>query len=159
SSVSYSRAWAGTPFSLSTALTHSQSTLTRDVEISAPDVTFSVGRITPFKMKNGIGEEKWYEKIATSYSMHPLNTVSTKDSLLFKKDVLDKLNNGVQHTIPLSTSFKVFKFFNLTPIANYTERWYFHTIEKHYDSELKQAINDTNRQFSAARDYSFNASL
>ena len=159
SSISYSKSWAGTPFSLSSALSHSQNTLTREIEVSAPDVSFNVARINPFKRKNGIGEDKWYEKIGASYSMHALNSISTYDSLLFKKESIDKLNTGIMHTLPVSTSFKMFKFFSLSPSANYTERWYFRTIEKHYDAELGKAVNDTNRQFSAARNYSVSASL
>jgi len=159
SSISYSRIWAGTPFSLSSALRHSQNSLTRDIQVSAPDVSFNIARIEPFKNKNRIGEEKWFEKIGASYSMHALNTISTKDSLLFKKESLDKLSNGIQHTIPVSTSFRVLKFFNLAPAANYTERWYFRTIEKHFDADSMRVDIDTARHFSAERDYSFSASM
>ncbi|MBK5285940.1 MAG: LPS-assembly protein LptD, partial [Bacteroidia bacterium] len=59
SSISYSRSWLGTPFSLSTALTHSQNTLSRQIQVSAPDLSFNIARITPFKIKARIGEEKW----------------------------------------------------------------------------------------------------
>lgn len=158
SSISYSRAWAGTPFTLSSALSHSQNTLSRDIQVSAPDVTFNISRISPFKRKISVGEEKWYEKIGTSYVMHAFNSISTKDSLLFKEESLDKLDNGIQHSIPLSTSFRVFKFFNVTPSVSYTERWYFRTIEKHFNSDSLRVDIDTTRHFSAARDYSFAAS-
>ena len=159
SSVSYSRAWIGTPFSLSTALRHSQNTLSRDIQISAPDVVFNVARINPFKNKSRIGEEKWFEKIGASYSMHALNSISTKDSLLFEEGSFDKWNNGIQHSIPLSTSFRVMKFFNVSPSANYTERWYFRTIEKHFNPDSLRLETDTLRHFSAARDYSVSASV
>ena len=159
SSVSYSRVWTGTPFSLSSALRHSQNTLSRDIQVSAPDVTFNIARINPFKVKNRIGEEKWFEKIGASYSVHALNSISTKDSLLFKEESKDKWNNGFQHTIPVSTSFKVLKFFSVSPSANYTERWYFRTIEKHFDYDSLRVDADTLRNFSAARDYSLSASV
>ena len=159
SSISYSRSWLGTPYSLSASLNHSQSTLTHDIDISAPDVSFNIARISPFQRKNKIGEERWYEKIGTSYSMHAINRISTKDSLLFEKETLNKLSNGIQHSIPLSTSFKVLKYFNLSPSVNYTERWYFYTIQKQFDAQQLKTLTDTTRHFSAARDYSFAASM
>ena len=30
----------------------------------------------------------------------------------------------MQHQIPISATFTLFKYFNLTPTFNYTERWY-----------------------------------
>jgi lipopolysaccharide assembly outer membrane protein LptD (OstA) len=159
SSISYSRSWLGTPFSLSAALNHSQSTLSHEIQVSAPDLSFNVARITPLKKKNRIGEEKWFEKIGTSYSMRAVNRISTIDSLLFKKESLDKFSNGIQHSLPLSTSFKVLKYFSLAPSVSYMERWYFYTVRKQFDAQQLKVVTETNRHFSAARDYSFTASL
>ncbi|MBL0104395.1 MAG: hypothetical protein IPP51_11975 [Bacteroidetes bacterium] len=44
--------------------------------------------------------------------MRATNYVETKDSLLFTENLSDKMNNGMQITAPLSTSFNVFKYFN-----------------------------------------------
>ena len=158
SSISYSRSWLGTPFSLSAALNHSQSTLTHDIQISAPDLSFNVARITPLKKKNRIGEEKWFEKIGTSYSLRAVNRISTIDSLLFEEESLKKLSTGIQHSIPFSTSFKVLKYFNFSPSANYSGHFYFYSIRKNYSPAENKVVTDTLRQFSSAHDYSLSAS-
>ena len=42
----------------------------------------------------------------------------------------DEAKNGIKHTIPVSTNFKLFKYFSLSAGANYDENWSFKTIEK-----------------------------
>src|SRR5207249_8047831 len=110
------------------SMNHTQNTLTHRMRITLPDVSFGISRITPFKEKNQVGAEKWYQKIGISYTMRGTNFVDGADSTIFTKHILDSLQNGVQHTIPISTSIKMLKYFSLTPSLNYTERWYLETI-------------------------------
>jgi lipopolysaccharide transport LptD-like protein len=159
SSISYQKTWEGTPFSFSSSLNHDQNSLTRVVNIRFPQADFSVARIYPFQKKISIGDQKWYEKIGASYSLSVQNRVSAIDTLLFKKETLKHLQYGAQHNIPISTSIKFFKFFNLTPSFNYTERWYLQTIKKRYDAEANSIIIDTLNGFKAARDFSTSASV
>jgi len=157
--IGYSKTWVGKPYSFTSSLRHSQNSISRDISLSVPSASFNVSRLSPLKRKSQIGEEKWYEKIGVSYSATVLNTINTKDTLLFKKESLDKFLYGVQHNIPISTSFNVAKFFTLSPSFNYNERWYLKTYEKRYDSSNDSLIVDTVSGFKAARDFSFNAAL
>jgi lipopolysaccharide assembly outer membrane protein LptD (OstA) len=122
SNISYSYSWLDKPFNLSTNLRHSQNTLNNSVSISLPDLAFNVNRVRPFKRKVTLGKEKWYEKISMSYNAQARNQIETIDSLLFTSETLDRMKYGIQHRIPISSSFKVFKNFNFSPSANYTER-------------------------------------
>lgn len=159
SSIAYSRVFPDKPINLGVAINHSQNILTHDIRVTAPDVSFNISRISPFKRKHPVGGQRWYEKIGTSYSMRATNYVSTKDSLLFKPGTLDELQNGIQHSIPVSTSFNLFSYFILSPGANYTERWYFKTTNYAWNDELKKIDTIDVRKFQAARDYQFSVGL
>ncbi|MFI5218649.1 MAG: putative LPS assembly protein LptD [Bacteroidia bacterium] len=159
SAITYSKTWAGTPYSFSAGMSHNQNTQTHDITISLPQANFSVNRFSPFKRKVLIGTEKWYEKIGVSYQANLQNQIQTVDSLLFSSNSVDKFRNGIQHNIPISTSVKFLKFFTLTPSFNYIEKWYMKTIEKTFDNTVEALVTDTINGFKAAREYSTSASL
>ena len=121
SSISYSKTF-GTKANLVTSLTHSQNTLTKDISLSLPNVSFNLSRINPFQTNEGA--PKWYNNIGFSYSFQAENRIVTKDSLIFKKETFENLNYGFKHVIPVSTSIKVLKYATLTPSVSYTERWF-----------------------------------
>jgi len=157
SSIAWSKNWSGKPYSFSASLTHSQNTLTRDISLSLPNTNFSVNRIYPFKRKSALGGEKWFEKIGVSYQNNFQNNILTKDTLLFKED--DQFRYGMSHSIPISTSAKVLKYFTLSPSFTYNERWYPETIRKAYDSDAGTVLTDTVKGLRAARDFQISASM
>jgi len=159
SSVAYSKSWTGKPLSLSVGMSHSQNTTTRDINVSLPSATFGVGRISPFKKKVQVGSLKWYEKIGVSYTTTIQNSIATKDTLLFREQSLKQLRYGIQHTIPISTSFTVLKYFNVSPSISYSEKWYLKSIDKKYNSDTKSVVVDTVSGFKSAREFSFAANL
>lgn len=167
SSISYDLT-LGSWGNLTTSARHSQNTTSRQVSISLPDVGFGINRIYPFKRKKPTGSAKWYESINVTYSMNLRNELNTYDSLVFDKDVANRFVNGVKHSIPLTGSFKVFKYFSWSNSVNYTERWYSKTINKTWmdDTIVSGGVTkygyidiDTISGFKTARDYSFNSSL
>ncbi len=167
SSVSYDMR-LGTWGNLTTSATHSQNTQTKLVNLSLPSLSFSVNRIYPFKKKNPTGPAAWYESINVNYSMIMRNDLSSPDSLIFKPGIGNKFVNGMKHTIPISGSFKVMKYFSWSNGINYNERWYTKTIRKTWvnDTIVNNGLStygyinvDTIIGFTTARDYSFNSSL
>ncbi len=159
SSVAWSKVWTGKPFNLSASLSHSQNTQTRDINLSLPGVTFNIARRTPFKRKMQVGEQRWYEKIGIGLTSSLLNSIATKDTLLFKKGSADQFRYGIQHSIPVNTSINIAKYFTLSPGVTYTERWYLKTIKKSWDEENNMLKTDTVNAFKAGRDFSFSANL
>jgi hypothetical protein len=157
SSVAWSKNWGSKPYSLSASLTHSQNTLTKDVSMSLPNTNFSVNRVYPFKRRSATSGEKWFEKIGVSYQNNFQNNIQTKDSLLFKEE--DQFRYGMSHSIPVSTSTKILKYFTLSPTFTYNERWYPETIRKSLSSENNSVVTDTVEEFRAARDFQMSASL
>jgi len=168
SSINYSKTWAGKYF-LNTSLKHSQNTITREMNLSLPTISFSVNRFYPFRAKNIAGKLKWYENISVNYSMAADNRLNTYDSLLFKGNLNDKLKNGMKHNITVSSgSIKILKHLVWTNNINYTERWY---TQKQVRSWRNDTLylnegpisgyvgTDTIYGFNAVRDFSLGTSL
>lgn len=157
SSISYSHSWKGTPMSLSASMNYSQNFNTGAVSLGLPNVNFNVSRFYPFKRKVVVGKERWYEKIAMTYKAQLQNSINTTYEDLSKPETLGQFKNGVKHTIPISASFNVLGFINLSPSVNYNERWYFRRVDQHWNPEAKAIQQDTTRGFY--RVYDYNASI
>lgn len=165
SSISY--AWHKNIYNFNIGLTHDQNTQTKIINVGLPSVGLGVNTFNPLKRREQIGVTRWYENINTSYSMQAINKISEKDSLLFREETLKKMQNGMSHSIPVSTNFKVLKYFNLTPFFQYNEIWYLQTIRRNWD-EIQNAEGtadsgyvktDTIREFSATRFFDTRLSL
>ena len=157
SSINYSRIWEGTPFSMNLAATHSQNLATHDVSLTFPNFNFAVTRINPFDPKDRVGAQKWYQKIAFSYTVQVQNSITTKDSLLFKKNVFKRFSNGILHQPSISLgTYNVLKYLLVSPSAAYTERWYFQTYRQRYNFSTRVPDRDTVQGFRTQRDFSFN---
>lgn len=159
SSISYSKSWAGTPFSFSTNIQQSQNSRDSTYSFSLPNVVFNMSRINPFKRKSAVGKERWYEKIALTYTGTLANNVSVKEKDLFSEKMFKDMKNGVNHTVPISTSFNLFNYINISPNANYQERWYFRKISKQWNPDTKRIeVADTTAGFYRVYNYSVAAS-
>jgi len=150
-------------YNYSVNLHHDQNTSSHALNLELPHMAFSTPRFYPFRSKIQSGELKWYEKISVGYSTDFKNSLSTYDTVKFTPATWQKLKNGMNHSVPISYSIKVMKYFNLTNSFNYTERWYIQTIEKNWYvdpvTNTGQVKTDTFNTFSAARDFSVGTTL
>lgn len=158
SSISYSKNWAGTPFSLSMNMAVSQNSQTKAISVTLPTVSFNVSRFYPFKRAVKIGKDRWYEKISMSYSGKLTNSVSATESDIFSRQTLDNMRNGVQHTIPVQASFNVFNYINITPSFNYNERWYFKKVDRQWNPTTNTA-EELDPQYGFYRLYDYTTAL
>ena len=131
--------------------------MNKTINLSLPELNYNINRFQPFKILNQSSKLKWYENISVSYSVNAKNMISTTDSLLFTRESFENFNNGFKHLIPVSASFKTFKYITVSPRFNYTERWYFNHINKNWNGE--ELIIDTLKGFKRAYNYNFSASL
>lgn len=162
SNISYTKRWDNKPFTLNANASHNQNTLSKQVTVRLPELAFNVARIYPLARKKVVGEQKFYEKIGLSYSMNFRNEVVAQDTLfnINKTDQLTaQFKNGIKHTIPISTSFKVLKYFTLNPAVNYSEVWYLKTISKTWDTSLGNVRTDTVTKFERGSTYSASTNL
>jgi hypothetical protein len=140
----------GSPFKLTAAFGHTQNTRTQDVTETFPMMTLNMNTNNPFKRKSGAGSEKWYEKITFDYDTSVKGFVSTKDSLLFTKEVIDDIQYGISQTVRTDASFRFLKYFNVSPNASLDEIWYFRTLNRTLDPTA--VLDSTFLEFDNAGD-------
>jgi lipopolysaccharide assembly outer membrane protein LptD (OstA) len=159
SSISYSKTFAGEPsVNFSATATHSQNTNTEVINMTLPAIQASVSRIFPFASDGGT-KKGVIENINFQYNFRAENRIITTDSSFFKKEMWDEAKNGIKHSIPVSTNFKLFKYFSLSAGANYDENWSFKTIRKSFDTELNEIVTTDVNGFDTYRTYNFSTSL
>lgn len=159
SSVSYSKTFNIIPQArLSLSATHSQNTQTESINMTLPTLQFSLDRMYPFVGKDGV-KKGFFKNINLQYNLNGRNNITTTDSLFFKPEMFRDAQIGFQHSIPLSTNFKLFKYFSASTSVNYEEIWYAKTIRKEYDIDQSAVIDRTVNGFDAFRTYNFSASV
>ena len=140
SNISWSKRFVGTPFSLALGASHSQNTSNRIMTITLPKTTLTMNQIFPFKRKNPVGQDRWYEKIGLSYNVTANNQFQIVDSLLFQPDgltnAMKEAKYSVAHSPNLNMSFKVLKHINVQPNISYREYWYFYANEQNFDPSV-----------------------
>ena len=155
SNIAFQRRWDNKPYNLSLNLRHNQNTLTKQVDLTLPELAFSINRIFPFK--NVIGK-KYLKNLGVSYQLNAKNNLTAPDSLLFQ-NISQNINNGIKHSIPISTSFNLLKYINISPSFQYNERWYFRKKINNWDTNEQVIVSETLKGFWALRDYSFSTQL
>jgi hypothetical protein len=132
SSINYATNWNNNYY-LTLNFSHSQNTLNKSISITLPQLSFSVNQFYPLRKKNHVGKVRWYENISTRYSMEAMNQYNTIDTLIFKKKKWwNDMQNGIQHSIPISATFHVLKYFNWTTSIQLNDRMYLSSIRKRY---------------------------
>lgn len=158
SSVSFSQRFPESPFSISGSMLINQRTKDSTISLTLPNISISMGRIYPLKRKNAIGKERWYEKISMSYSGTMANSIDTKEKLLLSSSLTRDWRNGMRHSIPISTTFNILKYINVSPSINYTERWYLQSIDKNWDNANQKVETDTTNGFHRVYDFNMGVS-
>ena len=130
SSISWSKKWPESPFSLSGSFNHSQNSRDTSIAITLPNLSLRMTQIYPFRKKGKSGEMKWYDNIGVSYSAELRNSIQTKEDKLFKSSFERDWSNGFKHNIPISLQFKIAKDVTFTPSLNYNGYLNLKTIEK-----------------------------
>ena len=179
SSISYSKTFKGSPFNISTNLRHSQNVQNKKVNLTLPDLSYNMSRIYPFKNMGKLGKtalgkisisHRFTGKIeltngSSSSSLNSINVINSSDSFNQQVDfnmqnintIIDRSKIGGKHTIPISTSFNILKFFTVSPSINYNEIWYLKKLNYTYN-EVENGIEiDTTNSFSRA--WSYNTAL
>ncbi len=144
-------------WSLSTSLNISQRTQDSTLAVSFPNLTVTMAQTYPFKRKRAVGAERWYEKIRMSYSGQLQNSLTAKQDEFLKKSLIKDWRNGMKHYIPVSATFSVFKYLNLTPSINITDRMYTQKVRRQWDPAASAEVADTT--YSLYNVWDFNASV
>lgn len=159
SSVSYTQRFPESPWSITASALISQRTRDSTISLTLPDLAVTMSTIYPFKRKKAVGKEKWYEKISLRYTMNMRNSIDCKEKYLLHSNFVKDWRNGVKHSLPVSASFTVFKYLNISPSINYNERWYFQRVDQSWDSENSVVKRDTTNGFYRVWDLSVGLSM
>ncbi|MGK7394066.1 MAG: putative LPS assembly protein LptD [Candidatus Cyclobacteriaceae bacterium M3_2C_046] len=145
STVTFNKVFKGTPFSFGTSIRFNQNVATKQATLTFPDISLNMNRIYPLKNLPG-KSSAWYKKIYFGqdfrYSRKLKNIVTYEndegepvtDTLSFFNDfgTIWRLAESQQSEaqplkfdIPLSTSFNVLKYFNVSPVINYSQQLFF----------------------------------
>lgn len=137
SNINLTKRFPGTSQVLTASMSHSQNNKTREVIINFPTVGYQTGSVYPLKRKTqGIGPERWYEKIYFNYEAQAKNEIKTQDSLLFTPQTLNDSRYGIKQSFSTSYNTRILKYFNVAPSIRYEEVWNFHKLIKGFDETV-----------------------
>ena len=174
SNINYSKTFPGTPFSLGVNLRHNQDLSTKQVDLTLPDMSFNMNNIYPFK---NVEKSMFLQNINFRYTANGTNQVTNNLGEIAEDEngnLIDSISNftadnfslflknsrkGIRHSLPLSTSFKLLKFFTVSPGINFEERWYFEKLNWNYNKTDERFVADTIDVFNRVYNYSGGASL
>ena len=162
SSISYSKNWNG-KFNLSVNALHSQNSRDSSYSFTLPNITFSVSTFYPFKIKNRVGKERFYEKFALGYNTSIQNKINFKASEFGEPGFMDKFQNGMAHNFSIKLpDFTLLKYLNVAPNVSYGMNWFFRKSEAYFDPETNSVKTEMGKQFGtfgATHNYSGSVSM
>ncbi|MDQ3552643.1 MAG: LPS-assembly protein LptD, partial [Bacteroidota bacterium] len=159
SSINYAKQWLGKPYNLTLSANHQQNSQTREVNVQLPDAGFNVATIYPFQKKEPIGSPKWYEKLGLGYIGSFRNQFSFYDSAFQFNRLLDTMQMGATHRIPINLSLPAFGPFIVSPSISYDEQWMMRSMDLQWNDVTKKVDTTIQKGFYTARNISTGVSL
>lgn len=147
SSVSFSHTFPGIGLTISGSGNLSQNMRDSSIAVTLPDISISLNRLYPFRRKKRAGRERWYEKISLSYTGQLSNSITTKENLLFKSNLIKDWRNGMSHRIPIDATFQLFKYINISPSFTFRDYMYTNRVMRSWDAVRQQEVRDTTYGF------------
>ena len=157
STVNMTYRFPGTKWSLSATANITQRSQDSTLQVSFPNLTVSMSQTAPFKRKKSVGGEKWYEKIKLSYSGRFQNSLTSVQDEFFKKNIIRDWRNGMQHSVPVSATFSLLKYINVSPSISMNDRMYTSKIRRQWDTQAAREVQDTT--FGFYNLFDFNVSV
>ena len=172
SNISYNKRFANTPFSMGLNLNHNQDLETKQVDLQLPNLTVNMQNQYPFQRKSGTPTV--LDNFSIGYSMAASNRLTNRIDTDTPGDSIAPFNfnnfaslfengkKGIRHSIPIGYSFKAFRFFTVSPLVNYEEKWYFEKLNWKYDivnGRQTLVVDDTVKGFNRIANYSFSTGL
>ncbi|MDE6695473.1 MAG: LPS-assembly protein LptD, partial [Muribaculaceae bacterium] len=143
STVNLTYRFPGTKWAASASMNISQRTQDSTLAVSFPNLNVTLSQVAPFKRKKAAGAERWYEKIKLSYTGQFQNSLTAKQDVFFKKSLIKDWRNGIRHSVPVSATFSVLKYINVSPSLNMTDRMYTSKIKRAWDPSASAEVLDT----------------
>jgi lipopolysaccharide assembly outer membrane protein LptD (OstA) len=159
SSISYSKTFPEYPsVNLSLTASHSQNTNTDVVNLTLPTFQANMERIFPLAKREGI-KKGVLQNINFQYDVNYRNSITTSGEDFLTGRMFDNSIMGAKHRIPISTNFKVAKFFSVSMGGTYEDVWAWETYNKRFDEVENAVVTDTIPGFDRYNKYNLSASV
>lgn len=161
SSITYSKTWVDKPYNLTISANHNQNNLTRLVNVSLPDAGFSVSTLYPFEKKEFSGNKKWYEQLGIAYNGNFSNRISFYDTAFKFSNLIDTLEWGAQHNIPISLSLPPILGGALvvSPGISYSQVWLAQKSIQRWNPAIEKVDTTREKSFFVDQQASFSLSF
>lgn len=159
STVNMTYRFPGTKWSLSATANITQRSADSTLNVSFPNLNVTMSQTAPFKRKRASGAERWYEKIKMSYSGQFQNSLTSGQDEFFKKSLIKDWRNGMKHYVPISATFSLLKYINISPSVSINDRMYFSKIRRQWDTQASREIQDTTYGFYNVFDFNVSMSF
>ncbi|ULQ54094.1 putative LPS assembly protein LptD [Flavihumibacter fluvii] len=158
SSITYTKNWSN-KYNLSLSAGHDQNSVSREFHVRLPDGSFTVNNFYPFQQKEFVGEPKWYEKLGIGLNTQFRNQVAFNDTTVSFNTLLDTMQWGAQHNIPITLALPSLGPIQVAPGFSYSEKWYGKQFTRAWNPTTEKVDSFYNKGFFTARDISFNIGL
>jgi LPS-assembly protein len=157
SSITYSKTWSN--YNLTASANHNQNNNTAVINMTLPNIAFTANTIYPFQRKEFAGSPRWYEKLGVGLNSTVANEISFVDSTFTLSSLLDTMQWGAQHNIPIQLSLPPLGPLQVAPGISYSERWFSQRQTREWDPAGKRIDTMRSKGFFTQRDVSFSLSL
>ena len=159
STVNVTYRFPNSKWSASASMNITQRSSDEMLNVSFPNLTVTMTQTAPFKRKRPVGAERWYEKIKLSYSGQFQNSLTAKQDEFFHKSLIKDWKNGMRHSVPISATFQLFKYINITPSLQLTDRMYTQKVRRQWDPNAAAEVTDTTYSFYNVFDFTASVGL
>lgn len=152
SAISFSTSWKN-HYSLGINADLSQNVQTKYMQLTLPNINFNISQFYPLRRRTVVGKLRWYENISMSYNTIIVNNIGLYDSIALSQQIPNNMRYGISHTIPISSTIKIFKYLDWNNSIRFNEYWQFRGATRSWEQ-------DTNGKAKINRDtiYGFFAS-
>lgn len=157
SSITYSKTWED--FNLTASANHNQNNNTREINLTLPNVGFTANTFYPFQQKEFVGSPKWYEKLGIGLNSSFANQIDFYDSLFSFRNIIDTMQWGAQHNIPIQLSLPSLGPLQIAPGVSYSNKWFSKQFIRYWNPANKTVDTTINKGFYMQHDISFSISL
>jgi LPS-assembly protein len=158
SSITYSKTW-GSLYNLTASANHSQNNLDGRYNINLPTVAFTVNTFYPLQKKEFVGAPKWYEKLGIGLSTNVANQITFFDSSFSWAGLLDTMQWGAQHNVPIQLALPQLGPLQISPGVNYRENWYSRKFTRQWNPVTEKVDTSYDKSFFTSREMSFSIGL
>lgn len=158
SSVRFGTVFSSIGMNLDATVNANQNMRDSVVDLTLPQLNISISRFYPFKRKEAVGKERWYEKLSLQYTGNIQNTIHTKEDRLMKSSLTKDWRNGIEHRVQANGNFTLFGYLNINPSFSLTDRMYTQKYKRSWDVDNQKEIVDTLQGFYNNYNWNFNVS-